>query len=410
MACCRLSLDETQMNKKSCCWGLALVCAGMVLSGCGKGGGSSESAASAASGAGGPSVSVSTVRAQQRDVDITLDATGTVTALNSVDVRPQVASTVAKVHVREGQFVKAGALLFTLDGRVDEVNVSKARAQLAKDQAALADAQRQLIRSKELLAQNFISQSAVEASQTLVDSAAAVVAADRAAIEATQVQLGYSRITATGAGRLGAINVFAGSYVQPAGNPLVTITQIDPISVAFNLPQRNLGDALQTLRSGGGAVTAVLPEGRGTLTGKLQFVDNLVDAASGTVKVKAVFGNAEEKLWPGAYVGVRLVARTLKGAITVPQATIIQGARGKTVYVVGEDRKVAARPIEVLEAVGDDAVVSGVKPGERVVLDGRQNVRPGGLVVERAGDGASAPRRERGSASSPGAATSAAVQ
>lgn len=397
------------MKKKLCCWGSALVCAALALSGCGKGDdapASAGAASAAASGAGGPPVSVSTVRVQQRDVDITLDATGTVTALNSVDVRPQVASTIAKVHIREGQFVKAGTLLFTLDARVDEVNVAKARAQLAKDQAALADAQRQLIRSKELLAQNFISQSAVEASQTLVDSAAAVVAADRAAVEAAQVQVGYSRITATGAGRLGAVNVFAGSYVQPSGNPLVTITQIDPIAVAFSLPQRNLGDALQTLRSGGGAVTAVLPEGRGTLTGKLQFVDNLVDAASGTVKVKAVFDNRDEKLWPGAYVGVRLVTRTLKGAVTLPQATIIQGARGKTVYVVGEDRTVVARPVEVLESVGDDAVVSGVKPGERVVLDGRQNVRPGGRVVERAGDGASAPRRERAAASGPAARAS----
>lgn len=388
-------------------WALAAVVVSLGLAGCGKGadapGDAAAGASAPASGAGGPPVSVSTVKAVQRDVDITLEATGTVTALNSVDVRPQVSSTIAKVHIREGQFVKAGALLFTLDARADEVNVAKARAQLAKDQAALADAQRQYARSRELLAQNFISQSALDANQTLVDSATAVVAADRAAVEAAQVTLGFSRITAPSAGRAGAINVFPGSYVQPAGAPLVTITQIDPMSVAFSLPQRNLSDALQSLRGGGGSVTAVLPEGRGTLTGRLQFVDNSVDAASGTVKVKAVFDNRDEKLWPGAYVNVQLVVRTLKGAITVPQAAIIQGARGKTVYVVGDDRKAALRPVEVLEAVGDDAVVKGVKPGDRVVLDGRQNVRPGGLVVERGGDAASAPRRERGAASSAGA-------
>ena len=394
------------MNQKTVWW-VALAAVAVAVGGGyaltrGKsaGPGGESSAAAPASAAGGPPVSVSTVRATQRNVDISLEATGTVSALNSVEVRPQVSSIITKVHIREGQFVKAGALLFTLDARTDEVNVTKARAQLAKDQAALADAQRQLTRSRELFAQNFISQGAVDTNQTLVDAAAAVVASDRAAIEAAQVALGYSRIVATTAGRAGAINVFAGSYVQPGGLPLVTITQIDPMAVSFSLPQRNLGDALQTLRSGGGSVMAVLPEGRGTLTGKLQFVDNAVDATSGTVKVKAVFDNREEKLWPGAYVTVRLVVRTLKDAITVPQAAIIQGARGKTVYVVGDDRKVALRPVEVLEAVGNDAVVKGLSPGERVVLDGRQNVRPGGGVIERNADGASAPMRERGSASS----------
>ncbi|MGY4829684.1 efflux RND transporter periplasmic adaptor subunit [Sphaerotilaceae bacterium SBD11-9] len=362
-------------------------------------------AAAAASAAGGPPVSVSLVRAVKRDVAVTLEATGTVSALNSVEVRPQVASTIAKVHIREGQFVKAGELLFTLDARADEVNVTKARAQLAKDQAALADAQRQLTRSRELLEQNFVSQGAVDTNITLVESASAVVAADRAAVDAALVALGYNRIVSPAAGRAGAINVFAGSYVQPAGAPLVTITQIDPIAVSFNLPQRNLDDALKTLNKGGGRVTAVLPEGRGSLTGKLQFVDNLVDPSSGTVRVKAVFDNRDKKLWPGAYVNVSLEVSTIEGAVTVPQAAIIQGARGKSVYVVGEDRKAVLRAVEVPETVGDNAVVKGVQPGERVVLDGRQNVRPGGNVIERSADGASAPRR--GASGTGGAAAAA---
>src|SRR5262249_24579686 len=156
-----------------------------------------------------------------------------------------------------------------------------------KDEASLADAQRQLTRSKDLFAQNFISQGAVDTNQALVDSQKAVVAADQAAIEAAQVALSYNRIVATSAGRAGAINVYPGSLVQPGGAVLVTITQLDPISVSFALPQRNLGDALATLRSGGGKVLAILPESRGTLTGKLDFVDNAVDANSGTVRVKA---------------------------------------------------------------------------------------------------------------------------
>lgn len=355
-------------------------------------------AASAASGAGGPPVAVSLVPAERRDVPVLLEATGTVTALNSVDVRPQISSVVTKVHIREGQFVKAGEPLFTLDSRSDEANLGKAQAQLQKDLAALADAQRQLARSKELFAQNFISQGAVDTNQALVDSAQAVVAADKAAIDAARVALSYSRIAAPQAGRIGQVTIVPGSYVQPAGTAMVTITQLDPIAVGFNLPQRNLADALAALRDGSGSVQAVLPEGRGTLTGKLQFVDNTVDAATGTVRVKAMFDNREQKLWPGAFVGVKLAVQTLKGAVVVPQAAIVQSPRGRVVFVVEAGNRVAAKPVEIVYAAGNDAVVTGLAGGERVVLDGRQNVRPGGVVVER---GTTA-RGPRGAASGAG--------
>ena len=364
-----------------------------------RGHGGAGAAASAASGAGGAPVSVSSVRAQHRNVDIVLEATGTVTALNSVDVRPQISSVITKVNIREGQFVKQGQLLFTLDARNDEVNVTKAKAQLAKDMASLADAQRQLARSRDLFAQNFISQGAVDTNQTLVDAQQAVVASDRAAIDAAQVGLSYNHIVAPAAGRAGAINVYAGSTVQPTGAVLVTITQLDPIGVGFSLPQRNLGDALQTLRSGGGQVHADLPEGRGTLVGRLQFVDNAVDAGSGTVRVKAEFGNPDEKLWPGAFVNVRLTARTLKDAIVIPQAAIIEAPRGKIVYVVDAQNKASVRPVEVVYPFGEDAAVSGVQAGERIVVDGRQNLRPGSSVIERAATESARPRRSNSAAS-----------
>ena len=360
----------------------------------------SAPASGAASGAGGAPVSVTAVRAQKRDVDVMLEATGTVTALNSVDIRPQVSSVITKVNIREGQFVKAGDTLFTLDDRNDQVNLAKAQAQLAKDLAALADAQRQLARNRDLLAQNFISQGAVDTSQTQVESQQAVVTADRAAIDAAKVGLGYNRITAPAAGRAGAINVYAGTTVQPGGTSLVTITQLAPIAVSFSLPQRNLGDALQTMRAGGGKVMAVLPEGRTPLAGKLQFVDNSVDANSGTVKVKAQFDNADEALWPGAFVNVRLAVRALKDATVVPQASVIQGPRGTIVYTIDAQNKAVARPIEVVYASGLDAAITGVQPGEKVVVDGRQNLRHGAPVSERAASGA------RGAAS--GAAASAA--
>ena len=348
-------------------------------------------AASGASGAGGGApVSVTTVRAVQRDQAVLLDANGTVTALNTVDIHPQVSSVVTKVHVREGQFVKTGELLFTLDDRADQVNVTKAQAQLQKDEAALADAKRQLERSQDLLRQGFISQGAVDTALTLVETQQAVAAADRAAVVAAKVAQGYSRITAPGAGRVGAINVFAGSYVQPSGAVLVNITQLDPISVAFSLPQRNLADALAALKSGTGEVTVQLPDATAssdTLKGKLQFVDSSVDAASGNVRVKAQFDNKEQKLWPGAYLNVRMVVRTLKDAIVVPQAAVIQGTKGKLVYVLDNGRA-AARPIELVYASGVDAVVTGVAVGDKVIVDGRQNLRPGAAAVERSASGA----------------------
>ena len=351
-----------------------------------------------APGSGGP-ISVSSVRVLAKDVDVVLEATGTVSALNSVDIRAQVSSVITQVNIREGQFVKAGQLLFTLDARNDEVRLATAKAQLARGQASLADAQRQLGRARELLAQGFISQGAVDTNQTLVDTHQAVASADRAAIQAALVGLSYNRIVAPAAGRAGGINVFAGSTVQPAGTALVTITQLDPIAVSFSLPQRNLSDALQTLRAGGGNVVAVLPEARGEVVGKLMFVDNVVDPNSGTVKVKAQFANAKEALWPGAFVTVRLAVRTLKDAVVVPQAAVIQGPRGAIVYTVDADNKAASKRVEVLYATGPDAVASGVRAGERIVVEGRQNLRPGALVVERAATGSPGSR----AASAPGA-------
>lgn len=364
--------------------------------------------ASAASGSGGPPVSVTTVVVQKRDVDVMLDATGVVAALNSVDIRPQVASVITRVHIKEGQFVTAGQPLFTLDARNDEVNVTKAKAQLAKDLAALADADRQLARSKDLFAQNFISQGAVDTTQTVVESQRAVVASDRAAIEAAQVGLSYNRIVAPSAGRAGAINVYAGSTVQPGGAALVTITQLDPIAIAFSLPQRNLGDALATLRSGGGKVTAVLPEGAGLVTGRLQFVDNVVDASSGTVRVKAEFLNRDERLWPGAFVTVQLAVQTLKGASLIPQAAVIDSPRGKIVYVVDAAGKASPRPVQVVYASGEEAAVAGVRPGERIVVEGRQNLRPGSAVIDRPAEGGGGGRGRRGGAASAAPASASA--
>lgn len=364
-----------------------------------------KSAASAPASAGGAAskgdsrpVSVSTILTQKKDFPVRLQANGVVSSLNTVDIRPQITSTVARVHIKEGQFVRAGELLFTLDSRNDEVNLAKAQAQLDKDMATLADLQRQLARSKDLVSKKFVAQSALDTSQTQVDAQQAVIASDKATVNAAKVALSYNRIVAPASGRTGIISVFVGSLVQPnsTATPMVTITQIDPIAVTFPLPQRHLNDALQSMRNADSFVQASLPDGQGKYKGKLQFVDNVVDAASGTVKVKAVFDNKEMKLWPGAYVNLDMSVRTIKDAVVVPQDAIVIGARGKSVYVVNAESKAEVKPVTVLESYGNEAVISGVEAGVKIVLDGKQNLRPGGLVKERSADDKDAAKAKDG--------------
>jgi RND family efflux transporter MFP subunit len=362
--------------------------ASLTLSGCSDKAKTSASAgasapASAAAPAASSPVSVTTVQAKKQDMAVNLQATGTVVPLTSVDVKTQVTSTIRQVHFKEGQFVKTGQLLFTLDARADEANVAKARAQLAKDNASLSDAKRQLARAQQLLAQNFVSQGAVDTAQAQVDNWAATMVADQAAIAASNVALSYARITAPQAGRAGAVNVYVGSAVQANQTTLVTITQLDPIGVAFSVPQRNLSSVLSALKDGGAEVSATLADGGGSFKGRLQFMDNLVDASSGAVKAKAVFANPEGKLWPGAFVEVSQTLSTLKDAVVLPQACLIQSVRGTIVYVIA-DGVASLRPVKLLYAQDGDAAVTGVKPGEMVALDGRQNLRPDAAVVVRA--------------------------
>ena len=354
---------------------------------------SAASAPGAGARAPGAPVAVTTVAAVQRDFDVVLEAIGTVTPMASVDVKPQINSVITQVHVKEGQFVKTGDRLFTLDARPDEANVAKARAQLAKDQAVLDDALRQLARNRDLLTKGFVSQGAVDTSQAQVDSQRANLVADRAALDAAQLALSYTSVRASGAGRLGAVNVYPGTAVQANQTSLVTITQLDPINVSFNLPQRNLDAVLKGLKSGGAQVSATLPDAKGDTKGRLQFVDNAVDAATGTIKAKARFDNGDTKLWPGAFVKIALISDTLKDAVVIPTAAVIQSARGSVVYVA-DNSKAVLRPVKVVAAQGELSAVTGVSAGDRIVLEGRQNLRPDVALVERAPTApASAPKR-----------------
>ncbi len=355
-------------------------------------------AASGASAPSGPPVSVTTALARQQDFVLTLEAIGTSTPVNSVDIKPQMAGTIARVHVSEGQFVRGGQALFSLDARTEEANVAKAQAQLARDEAALADARRQWARSRDLLAQNFVSQGALDTAQTQVEAQAAAVQADRAALDGAKVALSYTRINAPSAGRVGAVNVFAGSTVQANSTTLLNITQLNPIDVSFSVPQRQLPELLGALKMADTKVTARLPEGGATLIGRLQFVDSAVDAATGTIKAKARFDNAAQKLWPGLFVNITLDAAKLPDATVIPTAAVIFSQRGSIVYVADKGRA-ALRPVKIVQSHGEFSAVTGVRAGERVVLDGRQNLRPNSALVERG------PEATKSAASAPRAAS-----
>ena len=335
-------------------------------------------AAGGAPADGAPAALVTLATAERQDVPVTVQVNGSVVSLNSVDLRPQVTNTVAAVHVKEGQFVKEGQLLFTLDDRNDQANLARARAQQKRDEATLADLERQYKRSQELLAQNFISKSATDATLSQLEAQRAAVAADRAAVQSAQVALGYATLRAPIAGRIGAVNIYPGTLVQPTLS-LVTITQLDPIAVSFPVPEANLQDLLAAARSRA-KVEALVSGRKEPLSGVLNFVDNTVDPQIGTVRAKAVFDNADQSLWPGQFVGTRITVRTLSGATVVPAAALMMLSEGASLYVVDQAMNAKRRKVQVLHTFGTKVAVSGVEPGEQVVIEGSQNVRPGGKV------------------------------
>ncbi|WLI89437.1 efflux RND transporter periplasmic adaptor subunit [Massilia sp. R2A-15] len=336
--------------------------------------------AAAAKGAGQAPTVVNVVRPQRQDVPVVLAANGTVTPVSTVDLHPQTTSTIRTVHIKEGQFVKKGDLMFSLDDRSDAANVDKARAQIARDQAALADAERQFKRSQELVAQKFLSQSAADTQRAQVEAARALVVADQAALRSTGVSASYNAIRAPMSGRVGAINVYPGSLVQLATS-LTTITQLDPITVAFTLPETALADVLAAQKRGKVEVQASSGDAGKPVTGALSFVDNAVDAVSGTIRVKAQFDNRDNSLWPGQYVNARLTVQTLAGALVIPQAAIITSTRGTFVYVVDADLSARQVPVVRLHGFGLSAAVSGLTGDERVITEGKQNLRPGAKVA-----------------------------
>ena len=310
-----------------------------------------------------------------------------------MDLRAQTTSTVAQVLVKDGQSVKKGELLFRFDDRAQRADLEKARAQLARDRAALGDLERQFKRAQELVAQNFVSRSALDTAQANLESGQALVKSDEAAIQAAQVTLGYNELRAPINGRVGIVSAYPGSLVQANATaaPLVNIAQLDPIGITFVVPETQLGPLLAATRAGDLEVEAITPgSARGTaaIKGRVTAVDNLVDSATGTIKVKAEFDNKAQALWPGQYLRVRVTLRTLKGVTVVPQAAIIMRGNERSVYVVGPDNTAKLVPVQVRQSMGEQAVVEGLDASAHVVMEGKQNLRPGTpLRIQASGGG-----------------------
>lgn len=330
-----------------------------------------------------PPVSVSTALVTQQDLPVRITTNGTVVALQAVEVRAQVASTIRAIHVVEGRNVAKGELLFTLDGRSEDANMRKSGAQLIKSRSDLANAQRNLKRQQELFDQKFISQAALDVAINQTELLKGQLAVDEAGADSSRIDKSFTEIRAPFAGRTGAIAVRVGSLVQPSGAALVAISQINPVGVAFALPERELAQVQRALSEGDMPVQIEMPASKKSVaTGKLTFVESAVDSASGTIAMKATFTNDEKLLWPGMFINVSLSPRTLAGALVVPVQAVQSGPEQKFVYLVGSENKAVMKPVEVLLIQSGLAAVKGVAVNDRVVVEGAQNVRKDSVLAD----------------------------
>ena len=333
---------------------------------------------------GAPDPAVSLQQVQPKDVAFNLSLNGAVSSIRTVDVHAQVTNVVKQVLVHEGQFVSQGQVLFTLDDRSDRANVEKLKAQLMRDKALALDQERQFQRAQELKSKNFVSQGSVDTSLSLRDAQLGTVKSDESALEAALIALDFDTIRAPISGRTGIINVFPGTLVVPQTTSLVTVTQLDPISVMFSVPESYLSKLQQALvnakKSNASDVQAKIPNAEQSVSGHLYFVDNMVDPNSGTIRAKAEFNNSKDALWPGQFVEATLNLGALKDALAIPSKAVVNSPNGKFVYVVGEDQIAIQTPIKQVYLFGEEMVVEGLKAGDQVVTDGKQNVRPNAKV------------------------------
>lgn len=346
------------------------------------------------SGAGGNaarSASIVSATATMADFPIRRYAIGFVSSPAVVNINARVSSQIVSIDVKDGQMVKAGDLLFSLDDRALKAQLAKDQATLAKDQALLTSSGSDLQRAKDLVAKQAGTQQTYDQAVAAQKAAAATVDADKATIDADNVQLGFASIKAPIAGRLGAVNVSVGDLVtlsngnSSTATPLVTITEMDPLQVNFNLPESNLALLHKALANPQQGAVTLTKDGDPTPIGKgtLDFVDSSVDTASGTIATRASIPNADLSLWPGQYVNVVLDAGIMPQMTSIPTVAVQPSQKGPFVYVVKPDNTVEMRPVQVALTEGENSAISeGVKSGEKVVVEGQTRLKDGASVHE----------------------------
>jgi membrane fusion protein, multidrug efflux system len=342
-------------------------------------------------GAPGGPVPVTVATAERRDVPVTLAAMGAVQASNTVNVRARVGGELTQVAFTEGQNVRPGDLLFTIDSRPYEAALQSAQADSARDAARLASAQSQEQRYAELIGKDYVTKQDNDDVKANAAALRATLQADAAAVRNARLNLGYCTVRAPISGRTGVIFARRGSLVSASDpTPLVVIQQLVPVQVSFAVPEQRLPE-IRRYAGEGTLQVRVTAEDDSTKTreGTLAFIDNAVDRSTGTILLKATFPNEDEALWPGQFVDVSLVLTTTKNAVVIPAQAVQASQRGDFVYLVKPDLTVGMQPVTVAMGMSDQVVVSqGVQPGDRVVTDGQLRLFPGAKAeIKQAGGG-----------------------
>jgi len=364
-------------------WGLGLIlaiCA--ALAGC-----SSQQAKNAKASTPPPAIPVGVAIVKQGDFNVYLNGLGSVQAFNTVSLKTRIDGQIMQVNFREGQDVKKGETLLVIDPRPYEVALAQAQANLQKDEAQLNNAKAQYDRNKVLYEQGVIAKQDLDTLQASFGTFEGTIASDKAAIKNAELNLTYCYIKSPIDGRIGLRQVDPGNYVTGAGGTaLLVITQLHPIAVIFTIPQDQLQQVRDHMRQGSLDVDAYSSDDKTKLSaGKLLTIDNQIDATTGTVKLKAVFDNPDNNLWPNQFVNAHLLLETRKNAITAPAAALQRGPDGTFAYVVDANNTVQMRPLQVALTQGSTAVVtSGLQAGDKIVTDGQEKLQVGSRVAPQA--------------------------